>query len=104
MKTLDQLYQHFYNPTQQTNLQNTVKQNHKILIENLSKEHRKIVLRMMDAQTMIASLQSEESFICGFKLAFKILTELEYDTGRSTLVGIDVSDQFFMEEKSNENA
>ena len=103
MKTLDQLYHNFYSPTQQTNLQNTIKQNHKILIENLSKEHRKIVLRMMDAQSMIASLQSEESFICGFKLAFQILTELEYDTGRSIEVGIDVSDQFFMEEKNNED-
>ena len=103
MKTLDQLYQHFYTPTEQPNLQNTIKQNHKILIENLSKEHRKIVLRMMDAQMMIGSLQSEESFICGFKLAFQILTELEYDTGRSIEVGIDVSGQFFMEEKNNED-
>ena len=103
MKTIDQLYQHFYNPTEQTNLQNTIEQNHKILIENLSKEHRKIILRMMDAQTMIASLQSEESFVCGFKLAFQILTELEYDTGRSIEVGLDVSDQFFMEEKNNED-
>ena len=45
---------------------------------------------------------SEESFICGFKLALQIRTELEYDTGRSIEVGIDVSDQFFMEEKHNE--
>ena len=95
MKTLDQLYQHFYNPTDQTNLQNTIEKNHKILIENLSKEHRKIVLRMMDAQMMIGSLQSEESFICGFKLALEILNEIKYDTGRSIEVGIDVSDQFF---------
>ena len=103
MKTLEQLYHDFYSPTQQTNLQNTIKKNHKILIENLSKEHRKIVLRMMDAQMMIGSLQSEESFICGFKLALQILTELEYDTGRSIEVGLDVSDQFFMEEKNNED-
>ena len=34
---------------------------------------------------------------------FQILTELEYDTGRSTEVGIDVSHQCFMEEKNNEN-
>ena len=102
MKTIDQLYQHFYNPTEQTNLQNTIEQNHKILIENLSKEHRKIILRMMDAQTMIASLQSEESFICGFKLALDLLTEIKYDTGRSVEVGIDVSGQFFKEDKSNE--
>ena len=104
MKTLEQLYQHFYTPTKQPNLQNTIKQNHKILIENLSKEHRKIVLRMMDAQMMISSLQSEESFICGFKLALDLLTELEYNTGRSIEVGIDVSGQFFMEEKNNEDA
>ena len=49
---------------------------------------------------MIVSLQSDENFICGFKLALQILTELEYDTGRSIEVGIDVSDQFFMEDQT----
>ena len=44
----------------------------------------------------IGSLRVKESFICGFKLAVQIPTELEYDTGRSIEVGIDVRDQFFV--------
>ena len=43
---------------------------------------------------MIGNLKSEESFICGFKLAFQILTELDYDTGCSIEVGIDGATNF----------
>ena len=103
MKTLDQLYQHFYKPTEQTNLQNTIDQNQQVLIENLSKEHRINVLCMVDAQTMIGSLQSKESFICGFKLALELLSEFKYETDHSILVGTDVSDQFFRKEQNENN-
>ena len=77
MQTLDQLYDRFYNPNPQYYFKNEVEENHKILIANLSKEHRKIVLRIIDAQMMITNLQSEESFICGFNLATELLTELK---------------------------
>ena len=83
MTTLDQLYDNFYEPIKQTRLENEISLNHKILIENLSKEHRKVVLRIIDAQMMITGLQSRESFICGFKLAMEILSELKYEDGHS---------------------
>lgn len=82
MQTLEKLYDIFYNPNPQHYFKNEVEENHKILIANLSKEHRKVVLRIIDAQMMITNLQSRESFICGFNLAHNLFTELNmYNKG-----------------------
>lgn len=50
------------------------------MIVHLSKEDRKIVLRIIDALEMICNYQTKESFIQGFKLGFELTTELQtYD-------------------------
>ena len=54
-----------------------VEENHKILIENLSKEHRKIILKIIDTLMLINTLQTNQSFMCGFKLAVDMTTELQ---------------------------
>ena len=103
MTTLDQLYDNFYEPIKQVQLQNEISLNHKILIENLSKEHRKVVLRIMDAETMITGLQSRESFICGFKLAMEILSELKYEDGHSFEFKLEENDHLAVsDDKTND--
>lgn len=43
---------------------------------------------------MITLLQSRESFVCGFKLAMEILSELKYENGHSIEYKLDESDYF----------
>lgn len=79
-KGLDDLYHSFYKPQELAKLKNSIEENHKILIDHLSKEDRKIVLRIIDALEMICNYQTKSSFIQGFKLGFELTTELQtYD-------------------------
>jgi len=79
-KRLDDLYHSFYKPQEFAKLKNSIEENHKILIDRLSKDDRKTVLRIIDALEMICNYQSKNSFIQGFKLGFELTTELQtYD-------------------------
>ena len=51
---------------------------HKQLIERLEKPERKLVLRIMDNQGLIAEGRSMDSFLCGFQLAWKLAYELNH--------------------------
>ncbi len=74
---LDDLYHNFYKSQQFTELKTSIEENHKILIDKLSKEDRKTVLRIIDALEMICNYQTKASFIQGFKLGFELTTELQ---------------------------
>lgn len=77
---LDDLYHGFFKQVELHKLKTSIEENHKILIERLSKEERKTVLRIIDALQMICNYQSKASFIQGFKLGFELTTELQnYD-------------------------
>lgn len=74
---LNELYRCFYEKCDCSKLQNSVDENHKILIERLSSEDRKVVLQIMDELELICEFQSKDSFIQGFKLGIEIKTELD---------------------------
>ncbi len=74
---LDDLYHNFYKTQQFTELKTSIEENHKILIDKLSREDRKTVLRIIDALEMICNYQTKASFIQGFKLGFELTTELQ---------------------------
>lgn len=76
-QVLDEFYSCFYKKCDCSKLQNSVDENHKILIEHLSKADRKVVLQIMDELELICNLQTKDSFIQGFKLGLEIKTELE---------------------------
>jgi len=79
-KRLDNIYHEFFTPLELSDLKSSIEDNHKVLIDHLSKEDRKIVLRIIDALEMICNYQTKASFIQGFKLGFEITTELQtYD-------------------------
>lgn len=80
---LDDIYHGFFTPLELQDLKSSVEKNHKVLIDHLSKEDRKIVLRIIDALEMICNYQSKASFIEGFKLGFKLTTELQTYNSRS---------------------
>ena len=77
---LDDLYHEFFTPLKLLELKSSVEDNHKTSIDHLSKEDRKIVLRIIDALEMICNYQTKTSSIQGFKLGFELTTELQnYD-------------------------
>ena len=69
---LKQLYNRFYTPLPMADAEQEIDDCHKQLIERLEKPERKLVLRIMDNQGLIAEGRSMDSFYCGFKLAWEL--------------------------------
>ena len=75
---LKQLYDRFYTPLPMTEAEQEIEDCHKQLIERLEKPERKLVLRIIDNQSLITDERSMDSFLCGFHLALKMANELNY--------------------------
>ena len=85
-ETLRLLYDKFYTPLPMVESEQEVEVCHRQLIERLEKPERKLVLRIMDAQGLIAEQRSVDSFICGFCLAWEMANELNhYEENPDTL-------------------
>ena len=83
MKTqLKNLYDRFYTPPEFSEQKQEVEECHQTLIKVLEKPERRLVLRIMDAQNLMAEERSIDSFLCGFKLAWNLSNELNhYESG-----------------------
>ena len=75
---LQLLYDRFYTPLPKTEDRQEIAQSHRMLIEQLDKSERKLVLRIIDAGDRIANELSLDSFICGFLLAWEMTSELNH--------------------------
>ena len=81
--TLKLLYDRFYTTLPMSEAEQEVRLCHWRLIEQLEKPERKLVLRIIDAQNLIAEERSVDSFLCGFKLAWELAYELNhFETNR----------------------
>ncbi len=81
---LKALYDSFYERPSAAHLKAEVERCHQELIEKLDKPERRLVLQIIDCKDQIAEELSIDSFICGFRLAWKLSQELNmYDKGRS---------------------
>lgn len=81
--TLKLLYDRFYTALPMSEAEQEIETCHQQLIERLEKPERKLVLRIIDAQNLIAEERSVDSFLCGFKLAWELAHELNhFDTNR----------------------
>lgn len=97
---LDDLYHSFYKPIEQTELKSSIEENHKKLIQILSKEDKVLVLRIIDALEMICNYQSKGSFIQGFKLGFELTNELQnYNDHSFEKENLNDCGQFFMSQE-----
>ena len=76
--TLKLLYDRFYTPLPMEEAEQEIETCHQQLIERLEKPERKLILRIMDAQGLIAEERSVDSFLCGFKLAWELAYELNH--------------------------
>ena len=76
--TLKMLYDRFYIALPMAEAEQEIEICHRELIERLEKPERKLILRIMDAQGLIAEERSVDSFLCGFKLAWELAYELNH--------------------------
>ena len=93
---LDDLYHSFYKAQELKKLKSSVEENHEILIDRLSKDDRKTVLRIIDALEMIGNYQTKASFIQGFKFGFELTTELQTYDAHSTEIDSQSCGHSFM--------
>ena len=81
-ETLKSLYDRFYTALPMEEAEQEINDCHRQLIERLEKPERKLVLRIIDTQNLIAEERSIDSFLCGFKLAWELSNELNhYESG-----------------------
>ena len=77
---LKALYDSFYEKLPATQLKTEIERCHQELIDKLDKPERKLVLQIIDCKDQIAEDLSIDSFIAGFRLAWKLDQELNmYD-------------------------
>ena len=92
---LKALYDHFYEPLPENELKKEIEDCHQQLIEALDKPQRRLVLQIIDDKDQIAENRSIDSFIAGFRLAWRLSNELNmYEKTRPMLtfkefVGMD---------------
>lgn len=80
--TLKLLYERFYTLLPMEDAEQEIDDCHRQLIDRLEKPERKLVLRIIDTQNLIAEERSIDSFLCGFKLAWELSNELNhYESG-----------------------
>ena len=80
--TLKLLYDRFHIPLPMEEAEQEIDDCHRQLIDLLEKPERKLVLRIIDTQNLIAEERSIDSFLCGFKLAWDLSNELNhYESG-----------------------
>ena len=73
---LKALYDGFYEKLPSTQLRAEIERCHQELIDKLDKPERKLVLQIIDCKDQIAEDLSIDSFIAGFRLAWKLIQEL----------------------------
>ena len=85
MKTLlKNLYDCFYTPPEFSEQRQEVEECHQALIKVLEKPERRMILRIMDAQSLMTEERSMDSFISGFELAWQLSMELnQFEKERS---------------------
>lgn len=102
-KRLGDLYHSFFKQQDLNELKLSVEENHKILIDHLSKDDRKTILRIIDALQMICNYQTKASFTQGFKLGFELTTELQTYDSRSAEKDSQNCGNSFMPMKAEKN-
>gem|GEM_PF-247040 len=77
-KLLKDLYDCFYTPPELAATKREIEECHRALIEALGKPERRLVLKIIDAKDHISEDTSLDSFISGFRLAWRLSAELNH--------------------------
>lgn len=77
-KLLKDLYDCFYTPPELAATKREIEECHRALIEALGKPEHRLVLKIIDAKDHISEDTSLDSFISGFRLAWRLSAELNH--------------------------
>ncbi len=103
MESLYELFKIYteFNPNRK--YQSNIISAHKILIAELEKSHKKLILQIIDNKDLIMNDFAFESFKSGFNLANEILNELnKYNETRTAFTEKKLC-EFFYARKENQN-
>lgn len=99
-KLLKELYDHFCPLPKYLAEQQEIEVCHQALIKVLKTPERRLVLRIIDAKDHIIADTSIDSFISGFRLAWRLSTELNnYENERSASPQVGRPDAHFNSEE-----
>ena len=73
---LKALYDNFYEKLPAAEIKAEIEECHQVLIDRFEKPERRLVLHIIDCKDQIAEDLSIDSFIAGFRLAWKLSQEL----------------------------
>ena len=77
---LKALYDYFYRMPESAPEEQRIEANHRLLSKRLNKRNCKLVLRIIDDKDLICEDISLDSFICGFRLAWRLANQIQnYD-------------------------
>ena len=103
-KLLKDLYDCFYTPPTLSAERREVEECHQALIKALEKPERRLVLRIIDAKDHIIADTSIDSFISGFRLAWRLSAELNnYENERLASPRVGELDARFDSEKEEKD-
>ena len=88
------IYRRFYYIPKNTKQVKRIEANHRLLIQRLSRRNRKLVLRSIDDKDQIINDVSTDSFIQGFRLAWRMANEVHNDSGHPLGNGSDPGARF----------
>ena len=89
---LKALYDCFYKPLPAVRQKQEIEECHQALIAALDKPERRLVLQIIDDKDQIAENRSIDSFIAGFRLAWRLSNELNmYEKTRPMLTPREVA-------------
>ncbi len=96
---LDELYDQYNRFVPDAEIQKEIEACHQQLIRSLEKPERKLILQIIDRKDMISGLRAKESFVCGFWLAWGLLSQLyHYQSDRSPEESLKENGRFIMRE------
>ncbi len=75
---LIKLYEAFYHPKKYSDFRSKIELYYQELSRTMNQEQRLLLLRITDNKDRITEEQSIDSFICGFKLALTLCSELSH--------------------------
>ena len=84
---LAELYHRFYAPQGRSAEKTEIEACHAELSKTLDRSERRLLLKLLDAEDCIRDAGTLESFIAGFRVAWKLSAELNMDTNERPASG-----------------
>ena len=90
---LAELYHRFYVPQERSAEKTEIEACHAELSKTLDRSERRLLLKLLDVEDCIRDAGTLESFIAGFRVAWRLSAELNMDTNERPASGSEGSEE-----------